>query len=164
MIFIILYLLVCCSLNIKYNIFEICTNWIDYHSKSFIIPGCISPKRVTSLQSPPPRHCARATQLLSKKCCSNGYAVPNLIGPRFEPQTSRFRDERVTARLTGWYELIVLYINRFSNGELQMGLWIFIGIGQTTQMDSATTHMNSGWVSYECLLSLLCHSISTYYL
>ena len=27
--------------------------------------------------------------------------VSDLTGPRFEPQTSRSRDERVTARLTG---------------------------------------------------------------
>ena len=28
--------------------------------------------------------------------------VSDLTGPRFEPQTSRLRDERVIARLTGW--------------------------------------------------------------
>ena len=28
---------------------------------------CITPKRVTTLRGPSPRHCARATQLLSKK-------------------------------------------------------------------------------------------------
>ena len=33
---------------------------------------CTTPKRVTSLRSPFSRHCARATQLLSKKCCSGG--------------------------------------------------------------------------------------------
>ena len=40
--------------------------------KSFIYTRCSTPKRVTSLRGPSPRHCARATQLLSKKCCSGG--------------------------------------------------------------------------------------------
>ena len=31
---------------------------------------CITPKRVTSLRGPSPRHCARATQLFLKKCRS----------------------------------------------------------------------------------------------
>ena len=31
---------------------------------------CITPKRVTNLRGPSPRHCAQATQLLSKKYCS----------------------------------------------------------------------------------------------
>ena len=31
-----------------------------------------------------------------------GNTVSNLTGPRFEPHTSRFRDERVTTRTTGW--------------------------------------------------------------
>ena len=33
---------------------------------------CITPKRVTSLLGPSPRHCARAKQLLLKKCRSGG--------------------------------------------------------------------------------------------
>ena len=33
-----------------------------------------------------------------------GNTVSDLTGPRFEPQTSRFRDERVTARPTGRYQ------------------------------------------------------------
>ena len=33
---------------------------------------CNTPKRVTSWRGPSPRHCARATQLLSKKCCIGG--------------------------------------------------------------------------------------------
>ena len=62
-------------------------------------------KRVTRWLSPSLRHCARATKLLSKKCHSGGKAVGNtvseLIDPRFEPQISRSRDERVIARPTG---------------------------------------------------------------
>ena len=50
---------------------------------------------------PSPRHCAWATQLLFKEILQQWRAVGNtvsaLTGPRFEPQTSRFRDERVTA-------------------------------------------------------------------
>ena len=64
----------------------------------------ITPKRVTSLRGPSPHHCAQATQLLSKKCRSGGEplaTLSNLTGPRFKPQTSRSRDERVTARPTG---------------------------------------------------------------
>ena len=38
--------------------------------KSFIILGCIAPKRVTNLRVLSPRHSARAAQLLSKKCGS----------------------------------------------------------------------------------------------
>ena len=34
--------------------------------------GCITPKRVTSLQCPSPCHCARATRLFTKKCRSGG--------------------------------------------------------------------------------------------
>ena len=38
---------------------------------------------------------------------SVGNPVSNLIGPRFEPQTSRSRDERVTAQPTGgWFATI----------------------------------------------------------
>ena len=39
---------------------------------------CSMPKRVTSLRGPSPRHCARATQLLSKKCCSSGEPLATL--------------------------------------------------------------------------------------
>ena len=63
---------------------------------------CNTPKRVTSWRGPSPRHCARATQLLSKKWRRGGEPLATLCfdlnGPRFEPQTSRFTDERVTAR------------------------------------------------------------------
>ena len=71
--------------------------------KSFIILAVIRRKRVASWQGPSPRHCARTKQLLSKKCSSGGEPlVSDLTGPRFESQTSRFRDERVTAR--HWFD------------------------------------------------------------
>ena len=42
-------------------------------SKIFHYTRCITPKCVTSLlRGPSPRHCARTTQLLSKKCCNRG--------------------------------------------------------------------------------------------
>ena len=81
---------------------------------------CITPKRVTSLRGPYPRHCARATQVFSKKRCKTkkqwravGDTVPNLNGLRLEPQTSRSRDERVTARPTmPRFKSINFYHNR----------------------------------------------------
>ena len=49
--------------------------------------SCITPKRVTSLLGPSPRHCARATQLHSKICCSGGkwlgHTVSDSTSPRF---------------------------------------------------------------------------------
>ena len=38
----------------------------------------ITPKRVTSWRGPSPRHCARATQFLSKKCRSGGEPLATL--------------------------------------------------------------------------------------
>ena len=53
------------------------------------------------LRDPNTHYCARATQLLLNKCCSGGESLaslcPILTGLRFERQTSRSRDERVTA-------------------------------------------------------------------
>ena len=46
--------------------------------KSFIYTRCSTPKCVTSLRGPSPRHCARATQLLSKKCCSDDEPLATL--------------------------------------------------------------------------------------
>ena len=72
---------------------------------------CNTPERVTSWRGPSPRHCARATQLLSKKCRNGGEplaTVSDLTGPRFEPQTSRSRDERVTARPIGRFSYKVI--------------------------------------------------------
>ena len=68
----------------------------------------ITPKRVTSWRGPSPRQCARATQLrtfeeMSQRWRAVGSTVSDLTGPRFEPQTSRSRDECVTARPTGRY-------------------------------------------------------------
>ena len=71
------------------------------------------PKRVTSLRNPFPRHSARTTQPLLKKCRSSGEPLANtvydLTGPRLEPQIFRSGDECVTARLTGQFCLL-LYI------------------------------------------------------
>ena len=66
---------------------------------------CNTQKRVTSWRSPSLSHYARAPQLFSKKCCSCGEplaTLSDLIGRRFETQTSRSRDERVTPPFTNW--------------------------------------------------------------
>ena len=72
----------------------------------------ITPKCVTSLWGPSPRHCTRATRLLSKKFGSSDEPLATLclIRLKFKPQTYRSRDERGTARPTGWSVLsIILY-------------------------------------------------------
>ena len=43
-----------------------------------LVPGATAPKRVASLRGPSPRHCARATQLLSKKFRSGGEPLAKL--------------------------------------------------------------------------------------
>ena len=52
--------------------------------------------------------------LLLKKCRSGGEpfgnSVTDLIGPRFEPQTFRSKDNRVTSRQTARYITTVKYI------------------------------------------------------
>ena len=73
-----------------------------FSNQIFHYTRCTTPKRVTSSRGP--FHCALATQLLLKKCCSGGEplaTVSNLTGLRFEPKTSRSSDERVTARPSG---------------------------------------------------------------
>ena len=73
-------------------------------NQTFHYTRWITPKRVTNWRGPSPRHCARATQLLSEKYRSDGEplaTLSDLTGPRFEPLTSRSRDERVTAQPTG---------------------------------------------------------------
>ena len=74
---------------------------------------CNTPKRVTSRRGASPRHCARATQLLSTTCRSSGEPLATLVsdltGLRFEPQTYRSRDERVTARLTGRWQIFNVF-------------------------------------------------------
>ena len=52
--------------NYEYFLFLI----YNQSSQIFHYTRCNTPKRVTSLWGPSPRHCARATQLLSKKCRS----------------------------------------------------------------------------------------------
>ena len=44
----------------------------------FYYTRCITPKRVTSWQDPSSRHCARVTQLLLKKCRSDGEPLATL--------------------------------------------------------------------------------------
>ena len=62
---------------------------------------CITLKRITSLhQDPSPRHCARATLLLSKKCRISGERLATLSDRLARDLSSRSRNERVTARTT----------------------------------------------------------------
>ena len=87
-----------------------------HHQKSnqiFHYTRCNTPKRVTSWRGPSPPHCARATQLLSmsQRWRAVGNTVSDLTGPRFKPQTSRSRDERVTARPSGRCICIIYGIN-----------------------------------------------------
>ena len=69
--------------------------------QSFHNAHCTTPKRVKSLQSLFPSHCASAKQLLSEEKSQLWRVVGNIVaaltGPRFESQTSRFRDEYITA-------------------------------------------------------------------
>ena len=66
---------------------------------------CITPKRVTSLRGPFPRHCARATQLLLNNCRKGGKwsaTLSSIFGSggrseEFALQTSHFRDKCVSA-------------------------------------------------------------------
>ena len=44
-----------------------------------------------------PHHCARATLLLSKKCCCVGNTLSGLICPRFECRNFRSRSKRVSS-------------------------------------------------------------------
>ena len=48
------------------------------YNQIFHYTRCNTPKRVTSWQGPFPHHCARETQLLSKKCCSGGEPLATL--------------------------------------------------------------------------------------
>ena len=85
--------------------------------KFFFYARCITPKRVRCLWGPYAHHCARATQLLLKNV---GNTVSVLTGPRFEPQTSRSRDKRVTARPAIQFNCIYpSYIMCFSNQHAQ---------------------------------------------
>ena len=70
---------------------------------------CISPKRETSVQAHLCVIAPSAAQLITKKSSSGGEPlatlnVLDLMGPRFEPEASRSRDERVTARPTDYLE------------------------------------------------------------
>ena len=58
---------------------------------------------------------------MSQRWRTVGNTASNLTGPRFEPQTSRSRDERVTARPTERGELLDRW---FFNGQLVGLRWI----------------------------------------
>ena len=59
-------------------------------SKAFIIFAIVKPKRVTSLQGPPPQHSAKATQLRNYvEILKRENTTLNLAGHTFESQTFR---------------------------------------------------------------------------
>ena len=66
------------------------------------------PKIVTSLRSPSSASLRPSSTALSEETLQPWRAVGNtmtdLTGPRFEPQTSRSIEERVTARPTGRFK------------------------------------------------------------
>ena len=47
---------------------------------------------------------------MSRRWPAIGNNVSDLTGPRFELQTSRSKDERVTARPTGWFFEVVIIL------------------------------------------------------
>ena len=52
--------------------------WLRKSNQILHYTHCNTPKRITSWRGPSPRHCARATQLLSKKCHSGGEPLATL--------------------------------------------------------------------------------------
>ena len=94
-------------------------NRTHFSNQIFHYIRCNTLKRVTRRRGPFLRHCTRETQILSNKCRSGceSLATLHLTNPRFEPQTSRSRDERVTDRLffRAFSGLRVLTSNHFSD-------------------------------------------------
>ena len=60
------------------------SNQVFYYNR------CITPKSVITLRSSSPRHCARAKQLLSKKCCCRGEQLAKLC-PIWQAWDLKFR-------------------------------------------------------------------------
>ena len=72
----------------------------------------ITKKSVTGWRSPSTRHCAKATQLLLKKCRSGREplaALPDFTGPRFKPKKPCFIDECIIARPIVRLCLVLIY-------------------------------------------------------
>ena len=70
---------------------------------------CRLPKRVKSVRGLSPWNCSRQHSSFQRNIAAAvGHTLSHLTGPRFEPQTSRSRDERATVRPTGSYKLIVI--------------------------------------------------------
>ena len=74
---------------------------------------CITPKRATKLQDPSPRHCAcRQHSPFQKNVAAMARlsTLSDLSSSKFEPKTSRSRDEGVTARPTCGYSKVTLVL------------------------------------------------------
>ena len=87
---------------------------------NFHYTRCITPKRVTSLRGPSPRHSTtygQPSSPLSKKCRSGGEPLATLCltSLGFEPQLSHSRDDRVIASPIERFSLrsaVACFINR----------------------------------------------------
>ena len=76
-------------------------------------------KHVTSLRGPSPRHCARATLLIFKKCRDSGEplaTLSDLTGTRFDLslQTNALPLDQLTRHLTLFQVKVQLYNNKFA--------------------------------------------------
>ena len=85
-----------------FNLFDlkvITPNQVLYNTR------CIAPKRVTNWRSR--RHfrviAPVSFEQISQRWRAVGYSESDSIGPRFEPQTSRSKEEHVTAPPTDWW-------------------------------------------------------------
>ena len=73
-----------------------CHLTLSNQNQIFLYTRCITLNHVTSLRGPSSRHCARATLLFSKKCCSSGEplaTLSDLTGPKIElplPRRTRY--------------------------------------------------------------------------
>ena len=62
----------------NFSCFVTTLSTLSKSNQIFHFTRCITPKCVTSLPGPSPRHCARATQLHSKNCRSSGEPLATL--------------------------------------------------------------------------------------
>ena len=62
---------------------------------------------------------------MSQRWRAVGNTVFDLTGLRFEPQTSRSRDERVTARPTGRYNVYVISLFILQDGKWCIHMFVF---------------------------------------
>ena len=125
-------------------IYKFHTNWIfitclfllEYKcywrsNQIFHYTRCKTPKRVTSWRGPSPRHCARATQLLSKKCCSGGEPLATLcpIWPARDlnlrppaSETNALPLDQLAGLVTFWFGYYLIWLLKI-NEEIGFTHW-----------------------------------------